>query len=106
MSTKNLARTVIEGGRTGHNKWKRRNSHAENRAAEHNYLQDITLDPDSYDEFDVAPLKHVRKDFDDKLGPIYRWLSQQVGRPWDEVRADVTKEFDTRTTAGRHIVYD
>ncbi len=106
MSTKNLARTVIEGGRAGSNKWDRRNSHAEQRAAEHNYMQDVTRDPDYYDEFDIEPLAYVPKAFDDKLGPIYRWLSHQVGRPWDEVRADVAKEFDTRTTAGRHIVHD
>lgn len=106
MSTKNLARTIIEGGRTRSNKWERRNSHAEQRATVRNYMSEVTLDPDNYDEYDVEPTQHVRKDFDDKLGPIYRWLQRQVGRPWDEVRADVSKEFDTRTTAGRHIVYD
>lgn len=106
MSTKNLARTIIEGGRVGRNKWERRNSHAENRAAERNYLKEVALDPERYDEYDIEPTEHVRKEFNDKLGPIYRWLERQVGRPWDEVRADVAQEFDTRTTAGRHIVYD
>lgn len=106
MSTKNLARTVIEGGRVRGNKWDRRNSHAEQRAHVRNYMSEVNLDPDNYDEYDVEPTEHVRKEFDDKLGPIYRWLHRQVGRPWDEVRADVSKEFDTRTTAGRHIVYD
>jgi hypothetical protein len=106
MSTKNLARTIIEGGRNKGNKWDRRNSHAENRAAVRNYMSEVRLDPDNYDEYDVEPTEHVRKEFDDKLGPIYRWLNRQVGRPWDEVRADVAKHFDTRTTAGRHIVYD
>jgi hypothetical protein len=48
----------------------------------------------------------VSKGFTDKLSPMYRWLSSQVGRPWDEVRSDVAKTFDTRTTAGRHIVHD
>ena len=106
MSTKNLARTIIEGGRVNGNKWDRRNSHAENRAAVRNYMSEVRLDPNNYDEYDVEPIEHVYKQFDDKLGPIYRWLNRQVGRPWDEVRADVAKEFDTRTTAGRHIVYD
>lgn len=106
MSTKNLARTIIEGGRVKRNKWYRRNSHAENRAAVRNYVKEVTLDPENYEEYDVEPVEHIYKEFDDKLGPIYRWLSRQVGRPWDEVRADVSKEFDTRTTAGRHIVYD
>lgn len=106
MSTKNLARSIIEGGRVGRNKWERHNSHAEQRAQVRNYLKEVTLDPENYEEYDVEPTQHVRKEFDDKLGPIYRWLHRQVGRPWDEVRADVANEFDTRTTAGRHIVYD
>lgn len=106
MSTKNLARTVIEGGRHKGNKWDRRNSHAEFRARDRNYVKEVTNDPDNYDEYDVEPIEHIYKDFDDKLGPIYRWLNRQVGRPWDEVRSEVSKTFDTRTTAGRHIVYD
>jgi hypothetical protein len=106
MSTKNLSRTIIEGGRHSSNKWDRRHSHAEERAAVKNYMSEVLHDPDNYDEYDVEPIQHVYKAFDDKLGPIYRWLNRQVGRPWDEVYADVTKTFDTRTTAGRHIVYD
>ncbi len=106
MSKKNLARTVIEGGRYTGNKWDRRNSHAENRAELRNYMQEVRLDPDNYDEYDIEPTQHVYKGFRDKLGPMYRWLNSQVGRPWDEVYADVKKSFDVRTTAGRHIVYD
>lgn len=106
MSTKNLARTIIEGGRHKGNKWDRRNSHAEERARVRNYIKEVELDLENYEEYDPEPIQHVYKGFDDKLGPIYRWLNRQVGRPWDEVRADVAKEFDTRTTAGRHIVYD
>lgn len=106
MSTKNLARTVIEGGRHKYNKWERRNSHAIERAHLRNYLREVEQDLENYEEYDPEPLEPVRKDFDDKLGPIYRWLRRQVGRPWDEVRADVSKAFDIRTTAGRHIVFD
>lgn len=106
MSTKNLARTVIEGGRHRSNKWDRRNSHAEERARLKNYLKEVTLDPENYEEYDVEPIEHIGKSFDDKIGPIYRWLGRQVGRLWDEVRADIAASFDTRTTAGRHIVYD
>ena len=106
MSTKNLARTIIEGGRHTGNKWDRRNSHAEERAALKNYMSEVTLDPSNYDEYDVEPIEPIYKSFDDKLSPIYRWLHRQVGRLWDEVRSDISKTFDTRTTAGRHIVYD
>ena len=29
-----------------------------------------------------------------------------MGRPWDDVYAELKRRFDPRTTAGRHIVYD
>jgi hypothetical protein len=48
----------------------------------------------------------VYQGFDDKLGPAYRWLEAQSGRPWNKVRSELFARFDTRTTAGRHIVFD
>jgi hypothetical protein len=106
MSKKDLSRSVIEGGRYKGNKEDRYTSNAEERARVRNYIQEVTLDPENYEEYDVEPRDHVYKSFKDKLAPMYRWLRSQVGRPWDEVRAAVSKEFDTRTTAGRHIVHD
>jgi hypothetical protein len=106
MSTKNLARTAIEGGRHKGNKWDRRNSHAEARAELRDYLKKVRLDEEFYYEADAEPTAHVGKSFDDKLGPMYRWLGRQVGRLWDEVRADIASSFDIRTTAGRHIIFD
>lgn len=106
MSKKNLARTVIEGGRYNGNKWDRRQSHAESRAELRNYMTEVKHDPDNYDEYDIEPLRPVYKGFTDKLSPMYRWLNSQVGRPWNEVYSSVKESFDVRTTAGRHIVYD
>jgi hypothetical protein len=106
MATKNLARTAIEGGRTGRNTWERRYSHNTERTSEREYCNQAKLDPESAIDYDIKDKDVVYKNFDDKLGPMYRWLRSQVGRPWDEVRSEVAKTFDTRTTAGRHITYD
>jgi hypothetical protein len=106
MSTKNLARTVIEGGRAGYNKWDRRQSHAEVRAEERDYLKEVMIDPEVSDEKEIGSHRPVMKGFTDKLAPMYRWLESQVGRPWSEVRSEVFQKFDTRTTAGRHITFD
>jgi hypothetical protein len=106
MSTKRLQKTVIEGGRNGRNKWERRHSHDTERASERDYLNKVEVDPEGYDEYEIEEKVHVYKEFSDKLSPVYRWLSSRVGRPWDEVRSEVATTFDTRTTAGRHIVYD
>jgi hypothetical protein len=106
MATKNLARTVIEGGRHGYNKWDRRESHKETRAQLKAYLSEVQEDPENWYDYDIEPTRPVYKGFTDKLAPMSRWLAAQCGRPWNDVRSDVAKKFDTRTTAGRHIVYD
>lgn len=106
MSKKNLARSAIEGGRYGRNKWERRYSHTEERNAAREYCKQAIRDLDSTDEDLIDKKGKVYKEFRDKLSPMYRWLRAQVGRPWDEVRSEVFQKFDTRTTAGRHILFD
>jgi hypothetical protein len=105
MSTKNLSRTVIEGGRYRPNSWARRSSNGLQRAAERAVLGPLTRALE-LDDVTMPKRKKVRRDFADKLGPPKRWLASQVGRPWDRVRAELLAKFDTRTTAGRHIVFD
>jgi len=105
MSTKNLARTVIEGGRRRRNCWERRQSNALERRWEAQASARLltTVDPDEV-VYERRP--KVYAEFRDKLGPAERWLAGQVGRPWNAVRSELVQRFDTRTTAGRHIVYD
>lgn len=106
MSTKNLARTVIERGRVGHNKYERRQSNKEQRATERAYLTEIRKDPEGFDECMLEERSPVSKEFNDHLRPMYRWLQAQVGREWSIVRSEVFQKFDTKTTAGRHITFD
>jgi hypothetical protein len=106
MGTKNLARTVIEGGRYRRNKWERRYSHKEERSFVRDFCKKVQTDPELSETAGIKPRKKVYKGFRDKLGPMYRWLRSQVGKPWNEVRSLVAQNFDTRTTAGRHITYD
>lgn len=105
MATKNLARTVIEGGRHPQNVWERRWSNTRERRQEREtsaLLRDRG-DPDAV----VYPRRRpVYQGFDDKLSPGFRWLRAQAGRPWNKVRSELFARFDTRTTAGRHIVFD
>lgn len=104
MSTKNLARTVIEGGRAGGNRWERRNSNARQRVAERQALRQVRDGGDA--ECFLAPMRQkMWRAFRDKLSPSERWLEQQVGRPWDLVRSELMALFDARTTAGRHILF-
>lgn len=106
MSTKNLSRTIIEGGRVRSNKWERRHSSRAERAKVREYLANVAKDPEfAEDETEPKRVK-VYKEFDDKLGPIYRWLRSQIGRKWDEVKSEIFQTFDTRNLAGQHIVFD
>ena len=106
MSKKNLARSAIEGGRRPYNKFDRGQSNREQRAAEREYLGRAQADDEYSDNRVIEKRRKVRKEFDDKLGPMYRWLRSHVGQRWDEVRAKAKATYDSRTTAGRHILYD
>jgi hypothetical protein len=105
MATKDLSRTVIEGGRGSYNKRERYASNEMHRAQSRAFCHDVANLTDT-DDADVAPKrKKVGKDFRDKLSPMYRWLKSQVGRAWHKIYAELVAKFDTRTVAGRHVVF-
>lgn len=105
MATKNLARTLIEGGRAGYNKRERRQSHGDERALVRSYLARVRGEHDGFDAHALEPRGRVLKDFDDRLAAPRRWLRSHVGRPWDKVRSEMFERFDPRTLAGRHIIF-
>lgn len=106
MSTKNLARTVIEVGRSGYSKFNRseynRKERRKNRQILHMFGRDYALT----EEILVATRKKAEIDQLDKLNPAWRWLSSHCGKTWDHVRSLMFKKFDVRTIPGRHVVYD
>lgn len=106
MTTRNLARTVIEGGRTGHYKAEVHKRIRQERAKNRACLHALALDPDSLDDSSAPVRKPVSPEFDDKLHPIYQFLDTCVGRSWDTARSELFKRFDTRTTPGRHVLFD
>ena len=74
MSTKNLSKTVIEGGRVRSNKWDRRHSSRAERAKTRKYLANLKKDLEFSENESQPKRDKVYKEFDDKLGPIFRWL--------------------------------
>ncbi len=108
MSTKNLARTVIEGGRTGESKWTRRSSAQDWRAENRRFCRALTNDPDRWD-CATAPVRHIEwVDFihADRTNPCERFLIARAGRPWDAVRSEICRRFDRRKLAGKHVTDD
>jgi hypothetical protein len=104
MSTKNMARTVMEGGRHRTSSWLSRHSHGVQRARQRAALARVGKGSELDDLVMPAPRKESRH-FRDKLAVPRRWLEQQVGRPWNTVRGELVARFDTRTTPGRHILF-
>jgi hypothetical protein len=108
MSTKNLARTVIEGGRTGHSKYLRRSSSRWLRIDYRRFCKKMAADQESWDN---TPLPLRSRDWDDiehadKTNPCERFLISRAGKPWDNVRSEIFRRFDRKTLAGRHIIFD
>jgi len=94
-----MAKVVTERPRRGHGnpskKWGRR------------------LRRDEYDADDHGPARAriarghqyswQAKEFSDLLGPLRRYLRKQVGRPWDKVWSEITRNLDSRSLTGQHI---
>lgn len=81
MATKNLARTIIEGGRDRYNKWQRNYSHREERALTREHFARARELDDGFEALGIGRRTKVYKGFRDKLGAPRRWLRSQVGRP-------------------------
>lgn len=43
------------------------------------------------------------KQFTDVLGPIYRFLDKQVGRPWNKVHSELCEHLDKRKVTHKHV---
>lgn len=43
------------------------------------------------------------KQFTDVLGPIYRFLNKQVGRPWNKVYSELCEQLDKRKLTHKHV---
>jgi hypothetical protein len=97
LSTKKLARTVIEGGRR--NVWERRFSTRNERAQWRDYLSRQSFD----DEVDPRR-QPVHPQFSDHLNPAHRWMADKDGRPWADVKSQIHQVFDG-PWPNQHVVY-
>ncbi len=105
MAVRNLARTVIEVGRTSASQWGRKQLRRLDRREARNYCRSALLD--DLEELESAPLRG-RRDYsfgqEDKLGPAKRWLDSKVGQPWDDIYSELTEKFRGGGIALSHVV--
>lgn len=106
MSTKNLARTVLERGRPGFTKFNRRYRHSQTRKKIKQYLKECKKDPEYYlNHKEVDIVRDIwGVELSDNLMPIYRFLDSRVGKSWSETNKLIKERFDTRNLAGYHLV--
>jgi hypothetical protein len=102
MSTKNLARTVIESGRR--NVWERRFSHREERAELRHFKTQVKKDPYVADAQAAPRIRPVRPEFGDKLNPTRRWMASRAGRQWADVKSELHKKFAGPWPV-QHVIY-
>ncbi|MBI4142361.1 hypothetical protein HY480_00625 [Candidatus Uhrbacteria bacterium] len=105
MATRNLARTIVEGGKCEeHTKGPRRDAQRVERMEVRAYLRHCTRDRE-WDNGHVCPVREpVRSCFADRTAVLRRWMGSYVGRPWDEAYAAIVRRCDRRTTKGRHLI--
>lgn len=92
MSTKSLGRTAVEVGRSGYQKFERRQR---TRLARR-----IKLDCEG------EPIPRVRKHGQvggDRLRPLYGWLDAHVGKSWAKTYAEFCAKENKRSLRGYHI---
>jgi hypothetical protein len=107
MSTKRLARTVIEGGRCPeHYKGEVHQAKRTIRAHTLEYLRLVTRDVEAADAVPAPVRTHIAPCFNHKLKPLYAFMDAHIGQSWNKTRSLLQKRFDIRTTAGRHIIFD
>jgi hypothetical protein len=106
VTTKNLARTVIEGGRTDDYKADVFDAIRAERCATRTFLREARLDAEAVEDVAAPKRRPLRPSFADKLGPVRAFLDSRLGRSWDETRSLLTERFDPRTTPGRHVIHD
>jgi len=104
MSTKDISRSALEGGRANYNKYERNESHRHERSRTKVWLDEVRFDIEATEDSVPEPRNPVSKGFTDKLNPCYRWLASRCGKPWAAVYSELTSKFDTRNLASWHIV--
>lgn len=108
MSTKNLARTVIEGGRSGLSKGLRRRSSRYLRMDNRRFCEKIRTDLLNWGD-KIIPLRRRHWDdieHKDRTNPCDRFLISRAGRHWNDVHSEICSKFDRRKLAGMHVTND
>ena len=106
MATKNLKRSVFEGGQLKHQQSRKRCDRRRDRQRIRKLLRQARLDPENT-ETSIAPSimhKHWGWDRDHWSHRVVNlWLVKQVGRNWGSVYAELVRQFGRSYTKANLI---
>lgn len=94
MSKSYLGRAIIELGRSGSDKFQRRQRAKGARR--------WTLDEEG--EYEPGPRKGEGRELRDHLQPLERWLDSKVGKSWARIYSEFCQQVDRRSIMGDHIL--
>jgi hypothetical protein len=105
MATRNLARTVVERGKSKVFREMEAFHHRSERQAARRVLARINSIDDAI-EAPVVEKRHQDWDggFADSLAVAERFLRSRAGQPWDKVYSELCSKYDRNTTKGRHLI--
>ena len=106
MATRNLSRTIIEGGRYASERWMQRKETKKERIAVKRHLHSVGNIAESYDAWIPFERRSWRPSQNDRLNPLKRFLTSHVGEYWNDVHALLHKRYDMRTIKGYHLIHD
>ena len=83
----------------------RRGSRLRKPPAYKKYIQKLGLDhvPQKESIEFIHKISSRRKDFNDDLQPLIRFISSNIRRPWDKVYSELCAKLDKRTVSGLHV---
>ena len=108
MATRNLARTVVEGGRHGRDD--ERAFTRSQRKGTKQQLYGITSARDADESYAVMgtvyPERHgwAGTSFADRFKAVERYLQTNAGRPWNKVFSELCSKYDRRSVKGWHLI--
>ena len=67
------------------------------------YLEDSTASKHGMRRLATLASGYGRKQLNENLSPLLRFIAKHVGRPWDDVFSEICKEINSNSTVQKHV---
>lgn len=102
QDSKRLDKDIIEAGRSGGHSCRDKFESRINRGNLQHIHEDMLVERERM----FMDYNRDGRSYQDRLGPLRKYLRSHVGQPWDKVYSKLCRAYDDRTTSGRHLIRD